>query len=197
VSCYAVWHFFEHEGISFKNKPVRERAGDRLEVARWRAQWKKYQGRLDRLRLVFIDETWAKTNITRSHGRSPRGRGLVAKILQGRWRRLTFLAEFAPRLHRCSLCHRRADQRRKLLAYVEQVLVPTVNPGDIVIIVDLGSHKGKAVRRAIQAAGAKLFFQPPYSPVSTRSNKRLPSSKACCAKLQNEPSKQPNAPTIS
>jgi transposase len=62
------------------------------------------------------------------------------------------------------LRHRRADQRTSFLAYVEQVLVPALKPGDIIIIDNLGSHKGKAVRRAIRAAGAKLFFLPPYSP---------------------------------
>ena len=102
--------------------------------------------------------------MTRSHGRALRGRRLVAKVPQGRWRTLTFLAAL-----RCD----RIDapcvidgpiNGESFLAYVEQVLVPTLKPGDIVIIDNLGSHKGKAVRRAIRAAGAKLFFQPPYSP---------------------------------
>jgi hypothetical protein len=61
-------------------------------VARRRTQWKKYQGRLDPARLVFIDETWAKTNMTRTHGRAPRGERLIAKAPHGRWRTLTFLA---------------------------------------------------------------------------------------------------------
>jgi transposase len=133
-------------------------------VARRRAQWKKYQGRLDPRRLVFIDETWAKTNMTRSHGRSRRGTRLVARAPQGRWRTLTFLAAL-----RCD----RIDapcvidgpiNGQSFLAYVEQILVPTLRPGDVVIIDNLGSHKGKAVRQAIRAAGAKLFFLPPYSP---------------------------------
>jgi hypothetical protein len=63
---------------------------DRADIARRRAQWKKYQGRLDPKRLVFIDETWAKTNMTRRHGRSPRGTRLIAKVPHGRWRTLTF-----------------------------------------------------------------------------------------------------------
>jgi transposase len=133
-------------------------------VVRRRAQWKKYQGRLDPARLVFIDETWAKTNMTRTHGRSLRGTRLVAHAPQGRWRTLTFLAAL-----RCD----RIDapcvidgpiNGQSFLAYVEQVLVPTLRPGDIVIIDNLGSHKSKAVRQAIRAAGAKLFFLPPYSP---------------------------------
>jgi transposase len=53
---------------------------------------------------------------------------------------------------------------RSFLAYVEQILVPTLKPGDIVVLDNLGSHKGRAVRRAIRQAGAKLFFLPPYSP---------------------------------
>jgi transposase len=102
--------------------------------------------------------------MTRRHGRAPRGQRLVAKVPQGRWRTLTFLAAL-----RCN----RLDapcvidgpiNGESFLAYVEQVLVPTLKPGDIVIIDNLGSHKGKAVRRAIRAAGAKLFSLPPYSP---------------------------------
>jgi transposase len=137
---------------------------DRPDVARRRAQWKKYQDRLDPARLVFIDETWAKTNMTRLRGWAPRGRKLLDKVPQGHWRTLTFLA---------ALRHDRIDapcvidgpiNGESFLAYVEQVLVPVLKPGDIVIIDNLGSHKGKAVRRAIRAAGAKLFFLPPYSP---------------------------------
>jgi transposase len=133
-------------------------------VARRRARWKQHQGQLDPARLVFIDETWAKTNMTRRHGRCRRGERLVAKVPHGRWRTLTFLA---------ALRHDRIDapcvidgpiNGRAFLAYVEQFLVPKLKPGDIVIIDNLGSHKGKAVRQAIRKAGAKLFFLPPYSP---------------------------------
>ena len=133
-------------------------------MARRRERWKAYQGRLDPARLVFIDETWAKTNMTRLRGWAPRGYKLVAKVPQGHWRTLTFLAAL-----RCD----RIDapcvidgpiNGESFLAYVEQFLVPTLRTGDIVIIDNLGSHKGKAVRRAIRAAGAHLFFLPPYSP---------------------------------
>ena len=133
-------------------------------MARKRWRWKTHQGRLDPARLVFIDETWAKTNMTRLHGWAPRGRKLLAKVPQGHWRTLTFLA---------ALRHDRIDapcvldgpiNGESFLAYVEQVLVPTLSQGDIVIMDNLGSHKGKAVRHAIRAAGAKLFFLPQYSP---------------------------------
>jgi transposase len=88
VSYYAVWHFFEHEGISFK-KSLRASEQDRPDVARRRARWQRHQARLDPPRLVFIDETWAKTNMTRRHGRCARGARLVAKVPHGRWRTLT------------------------------------------------------------------------------------------------------------
>jgi transposase len=102
--------------------------------------------------------------MTRLRGWAPRGRKLLAKVPQGRWRTLTFLAAL-----RCD----RIDapcvidgpiNGDSFLAYVEQVLLPALRPGDIVVIDNLGSHKGKAVRRLIRSAGAKLFFLPPYSP---------------------------------
>jgi transposase len=137
---------------------------DRPDVARKRLRWKAYQSRLDPTRLVFIDETWAKTNMTRLRGWAPCGHKLLAKVPQVHWRTLTFLA---------ALRYDRIDapcvidgpiNGESFLAYVEQVLAPTLKPGDIVIVDNLGSHKSKAVRRAIRAAGAKLFFLPPYSP---------------------------------
>lgn len=127
-------------------------------------QWRKYQSRLDPSRLVFIDETWAKTNMTRTHGRARRGQRLHAKVPFGHWRTLTFLA---------ALRHDRIDapcvldgpiNGQLFLAYVEQFLVPTLTPGDIVIMDNLGSHKGQAVRQAIRGCGARLLFLPPYSP---------------------------------
>ncbi len=102
--------------------------------------------------------------MTRTHGRCRRGQRLNAKVPHGRWRTLTFIA---------ALRHDRIDapcvidgpiNGESFLAWVEQFLVPTLAPGDIVIMDNLGSHKGHAVRRAIRAAGARLFFLPPYSP---------------------------------
>ena len=84
----AVWRFFKHAGITFK-KTLHASEQDRADIARRRTRWKAYQGRIDPKRLVFIDETWAKTNMTRRHGRCSRGARLVAKVPQGRWRTLT------------------------------------------------------------------------------------------------------------
>ncbi len=127
-------------------------------------QWKKYQNRLDPARLVFLDETWAKTNMTRRHGRCARGQRLVAKVPHGRWRTLTFLAALRSDRIAAPCVIDGPINGESFLAYVEQMLAPTLKPGDIVIMDNLGSHKGQAVRRAIRDAGAKLFFLPPYSP---------------------------------
>jgi transposase len=113
---------------------------------------------------VFIDETWAKTNMTRRYGRAPRGRRLVAKAPHGRWRTMTFLGALRHDRIAAPCVIDGPINGRSFLAYVEQCLVPTLQPGDIVIMDNLGSHKGKAVRRALRGAGAKLFFLPPYSP---------------------------------
>jgi transposase len=137
---------------------------DRPDVARRRARWQKYQGRLDPKRLVFIDETWAKTNMTRRHGRCARGSRLVAKVPHRRWRTLTFLAALRCDRIEAPCVIDGPINGISFLAYVEQSLLPTLAAGDIVIMDNLGSHKRQAIRQAIRAAGAKLFFLPPYSP---------------------------------
>jgi transposase len=133
-------------------------------VARRRARWKRYQGRIDPARLVFIDETWAKTNMAPLRGWAPKGKRLIGRAPHGHWRTMTFIA---------ALRHDRIDAPFVLdgpingaafRAYVEHVLVPTLKPGDIVVLDNLGSHKGQAVRDAIRKAKSHLLFLPPYSP---------------------------------
>ena len=100
----------------------------------------------------------------RTPGRSRRGERLVAKVPHGRWHTLTFLAALRSDRIDAPCVIDGPINGESFRAYVEQILIPTLKPGDIVIIDNLGSHKGKSVRRAIRAAGAKLFFLPPYSP---------------------------------
>ena len=158
-----MWRIVHDAGLSFK-KTLFATEQDRPDVARRRQRWKAHQGRLDPTWLAFIDETWAKTNMTPLRGWAPRGRKLLAKAPHGRWRTLTFLAALrCDRIDAPCVIDGPIDGE-SFPAYVEQVLVPTLQPGDIVIFDNLGSHKGKAVRRAIRAAGAKLFLLPKYSP---------------------------------
>ena len=136
----------------------------RPKIARRREQWRKYQNRLDPARLVFVDETWAKTNMAPLRGWAPVGERLRAKAPYGHWRTMTFIA---------ALRHDRIDapcvldqpiNGTSFLAWIEQFLAPTLAAGDIVILDNLSSHKHPAVRQAIRRAGAKLLFLPPYSP---------------------------------
>lgn len=140
------------------------REQERPDVRRRRAQWRNYQGQVDPARLVFIDETWAKTNMTRIHGWAARGERLIAKIPHGHWNTTTFLAALRHDRMEAPCLFDGPINGELFLAYVEQVLAPTLKPGDIVILDNLGSHKSKAVRNAIRAAGAKMIFLPKYSP---------------------------------
>jgi len=102
--------------------------------------------------------------MTRRHGRCARGARLVAKVPHGKWRTLTFLAALRADRVTAPCVFDGPINGRSFLAYVEQVLVPALKPGDIVVMDNLGSHKSTAVRAVIRAAGARLFFLPPYSP---------------------------------
>ena len=102
--------------------------------------------------------------MTRRHGRCARGARLIAKVPQGRWRTLTFLAALRCDRIEAPCVIDGPINGLSFRAYVEQFLVPTLRVGDIVIMDNLGSHKGQVVRDLIHAAGAKLFFLPRYSP---------------------------------
>ncbi len=115
-------------------------------------------------RLVFIDETWATTNMTRRYGRSRRGERLVAPVPHGHWKTTTFIGALRADGLTAPAVFDGAINGASFLAYVQQVLVPTLKPGDIVILDNLSSHKVEGVRKAIQAAGAELRYLPPYSP---------------------------------
>src|ERR1700722_10662621 len=148
--------------VSKKSVVAGER--DRPDVARRRAQWTKYQDRVEPERLVFIDETWTRTDMAPLRGGAVRGHRLTAKVHHGRRKAMNFLG---------ALRHDRIDapwfiegpiDGESFRTYVEKVLLPTLRPGDIVVLDNLGSHRGKAVRQLIRSAGAKLFFLPKYSP---------------------------------
>lgn len=133
-------------------------------MARRRARWRAHQSKLDPARLVFIDETWAKTNMVRQAGWGLKGQRVKALAPHGHWRTLTLLAGLRQDGIVAPFVIDGPINGRWFRLYVEQVLAPALRPGDIVILDNLGSHKGAAVRQLIRAKGAKLFFLPPYSP---------------------------------
>jgi transposase len=114
--------------------------------------------------LVFIDETWATTNMTRLRGRCPRGQRLVSAVPHGHWKTSTFVAALRTTGPTAPLVLDGAMNGEAFRAYVDQILVPTLAPGDIVIMDNLASHKVAGIREAIEACGARLLYLPPYSP---------------------------------
>jgi transposase len=143
---------------------VRPTEQQRPQLARRRERWRRYQDRIDPARLVFIDETWVKTNMAPLRGWGTRGARLLASAPYGHWKTMTFIA---------ALRHDRVEapwllnspiNGEAFHAYVQAELIKTLKPGDIVVLDNLGSHKGSAVRKMIRDAGARLIFLPPYSP---------------------------------
>ncbi len=129
-----------------------------------RAQWRDSQAQIDPAKVEFIDETWAKTNMTRRYGRSPLGTRLAEKTPSGRWQTTTFLGALRAEGFVAPLTVEGAINGPPFRAWVEQHLAPTLRPGDIVVMDTLSSHKGAGVREAIESAGAELRYLPPYSP---------------------------------
>ncbi len=113
---------------------------------------------------MFIDETWAKTNMARTHGRCPRGERLRMGVPHGHWKTTTFVGALTTRGMIAPFVLNGAINRDAFETYVEKVLVPELQRGDIVIMDNLSSHKGPKTRALIEAAGASLLFLPPYSP---------------------------------
>ena len=113
---------------------------------------------------MFIDETAVTTKMVRHSGRSPRGERLVAKVPHGHWKTLTFIAALRIDGLTAPYVVDGAMDGASFLAYVEQVLSPTLRKGDIVLMDNLRTHKIDGVREAIEAAGAKVRYLPAYSP---------------------------------
>jgi transposase len=129
-----------------------------------REDWFEGQLDLDPGHLVFIDETWASTNMARTRGRAPRGQRLRAAVPHGHWKTTTFIAGLRQDGMVAPFVVDGAINRHAFETYVARVLVPELQPDDIVIMDNLSSHKGPRVRQMIEAAGAKLLYLPPYSP---------------------------------
>jgi transposase len=149
---------------------------DRPDVLKKRLDWFDGQLDLDPERLVFIDETWTATNMTRSHGRCRKGERLRMGFPHGHRKTTTLVAGLrktgmvAPSplsLGPMALQWQPLDGPINgdwFEAYVRHVLIPTLRPGDVVIMDNLSSHKRASVRERIEAVGARLLFLPPYSP---------------------------------
>lgn len=133
-------------------------------MAEAREAWFAAQPDLDPERLIFIDETGLSTRMARLRGRCARGQRLRSGIPHGHWLTTTFVAGLRLSGVSAPMVLDGPMTREWFLAYVEQVLAPTLRPGDTVILDNLPAHKGAAIQAAIEASGARLRFLPPYSP---------------------------------
>ena len=130
-------------------------------MAAARQAWFEGQPDLDPERLIFIDETWLNTKMARLRGRAPRGERLRMSVPHGHWRTTTFVAGLRLDGIEAPMLIDGPIDGEIFLAHVHRVLVPVLRPGDVVIMDNLGSHKGAGGRAAIAAAGASLRFLPP------------------------------------
>jgi len=154
----------EEDGPNVQKKTIRAAEQDRPDVAQRRIAWHSWSKTADPARLIFIDETWTKTNMVRLRGRAPRGERLIGKTPYGHWQTTTLIAALGIKGMHCAAVIDGAINADAFEAFVEQVLVAQLKPGDIVIMDNLSSHKRAHVRELIEATGAELLYLPPYSP---------------------------------
>ena len=136
----------------------------RADVKEAREAWLEGQIEFDPEKLVFLDETGATTKMARLYGRALRGERCRAAVPHGHWKTTTFTAGLRIGGLAAPMILDGPKDGSAFRAYVTQVLVPELAPGDTVIMDNLPAHKVRGVRDAIEAAGAKLIYLPPYSP---------------------------------
>ena len=133
-------------------------------MARARRAWRRRQAGWDPARLIFLDESGAKTNLTRLRGRAQRGQRLHAKSPQGHWHTTTMISSIRWDGSSACIAIDGAADTEVFRTYVREVLCPTVRPGDIVIMDNLPPHKNERTLSLLTGLGAEVLFLPAYSP---------------------------------
>ncbi|WP_416135572.1 IS630 family transposase [Azotobacter chroococcum] len=164
VSLATVWTFLDRHGMTFKKKTAHAAEQQRPDVQAARQEWLEEQPCFDWRKLIFVDETAAATNLARLRGWAPCGERCLAAVPHGHWKTTTFTAGLRVDGLTAPLVLDGAMNGPAFLAYVGQVLVPELTPGDIVVMDNLPAHKVAGVRQVIEGAGATLRYLPPYSP---------------------------------
>ena len=159
-----VWHFFAKRGLTHKKKTGHASEQQRPDVLARRRLWFEGQAGLAPERLIFIDETGASTKMARLRGWSRKGERCRASIPHGHGKTTTLTAGLRLSGLAAPMLLDGPMHGAAFKAYVEQVLVPELDPGDIVVMDNLPAHKVAGISQAIEAAGATLLYLPPYSP---------------------------------
>ena len=137
---------------------------DRPDVAKRRFLWRLWQRFMDGTSLVFLDETGANTKMTRLYGRAPKGERVVDAVPHGHWKTTTFVAGMRTTGIVAPLVLDGPMNGEAFLAYVEQMLAPSLAPGDVLVMDNLPAHKVAGVETALRAVGASILYLPAYSP---------------------------------
>lgn len=155
---------------------------ERPDLLKRRQDWFDAQFDLDPARLVFIDETGLSTKMSRLRGRAPCGERCRSGVPHSHWKTTTFTGALRLSGTTAPMVLDGAMNGVAFRAYVEQVLVPTLTPGDIVVMDNLPAHKADGIRQAIETAGCTLPISHPTAPTSTRSKTPLKAQGASAGK---------------
>jgi len=150
--------------LTRKKKTLHAAEQEDDDLARQRAAWQQELAQLDPQHLVFLDESGANTSLTRLYGRAPAGERVYDAVPQGHWQMTTLVAALRAEAVLAPLVFDGATDGAAFETYVEQVLAPTLRPGDLVVMDNLAPHKGTRIAAAIRAVGADVKYLPPYSP---------------------------------
>jgi transposase len=145
-------------------KTLRASEQEREDIAHQRDQWREFQTEVEPCRLIFLDESGVKTNMTRLYGRSLKGKRCYDKAPDGRWETVTVLSSIRLEGETESVMFEGAVDRKMFDAYIEQILGPSLRPGDIVVMDNLAAHKSRAAQDFVESRSARYLFLPAYSP---------------------------------
>lgn len=151
-------------GSAAQKKTLHAAERNRSDVVQRREEWQSRREGIDPRRFRFIDESGAKTNMVRTHGRCPRGERLLCSAPAGHWKTTTMLAAIGLAGVEAPWTLDGAMDGDAFLVYIEHVLVPTLEGGEIIVLDNLSSHKHPRVAELIESAGAEVWYLPPYSP---------------------------------
>jgi transposase len=164
ASRVTIWRALRRLRLTRKKKSTHAAEQDRPDVAEARRQWPEKLAGVAAEDLVFLDETGANTAMQRTHGYAPQGQRVVVSVPFKGWEAVTFVGALTVGGLVAPWALEDALNGEWFLAYVEQVLVPALRPGMVVIMDNLPCHKVQGVQEAIGAAGCRLEYLPPYSP---------------------------------
>jgi transposase len=150
--------------VALQKKSSRAAEQDRKDVALARANWRASQADVDPQRLVFVDETGLKTDMSRIRGWAERGTRLVEAVPGGHWHIHTLVHAVALDGTRAAMVLDGPIDSICFAGFCAHFLAPTLHPGDLVVLDNLSSHKSSAAIAAVEAVGAKMVYLPPYSP---------------------------------